>query len=88
MMAVEGLDKAELLRLAEKRNELVTDLANQILLLHAASASQTEHHIRKIASKRLLILSLDLMMKLSITGSRLVRLGKRAVYSQAISTFQ
>lgn len=47
-------------RLSEKRNELVTGLANQILLLHVAPASQTERLIRKIASKRILILNLEL----------------------------
>jgi len=47
-------------KLAERRNALVTGLANQILLLHAAPASQTERLIRKIGSTRLLILNLEL----------------------------
>ncbi|MDQ3010916.1 MAG: hypothetical protein M3X11_09470 [Acidobacteriota bacterium] len=48
-------------RLAERRNEFVLALAYQILLLHAAPASRTEHSINEAAQsgKPLLTPELD-----------------------------
>ncbi len=46
-------------RLAERRNELVVELADQILLLHAAPGSHTEQLLRAAQQKPLLTLTLD-----------------------------
>jgi predicted Rossmann fold nucleotide-binding protein DprA/Smf involved in DNA uptake len=46
-------------RLAERRNELVVGLADQILLLHAAPNSQTERLLRAAKQQPLLTLALD-----------------------------
>ena len=60
--------------LSAQRNELVTDLADQVFIAHAAPGSKTEAFARKLAASGKPLLTLD-----SPTNGTLVEMGARAV---------
>ena len=69
-------------QLAARRNELVADLARQVLIVHAAPGGKTEAFARKLAESGKPLLTLD-----SPANANLMEMGARAGAKTPISCF-